>query len=130
MLHIGAGNAKEQLAALRGEMEQSLQLAASVVRTGKTLQSEIEHIRHLLTAVTALTGVTDEDTFSRLRLENDLHTALLLLLSAAERTETVGCHVREDYPERENSRYRVLVTKQDGSIKVEREDWTKQSEEA
>ena len=46
-----------------------------------------------------------------MRLRNDLTTALMVLLAARERRETVGCHVRGDHPERERNEYRVVIRK-------------------
>ena len=54
---------------------------------------------------------SSEDTYTLIRLENDVTTAYLLALSCLERDMSIGCHVRSDCPEADSNsdKYRVNV---------------------
>lgn len=125
----GGEEALPDLEALRGKMEAALQAGASVLRTQACLESALQQLIELQHALRQAGGGAPEAAYGRLRLENDLTCARLLLLSALERRESVGCQVRLDAPEREKSRYRVHVKNEDSILRFFREDWNKQAEE-
>ena len=67
--------------------------------------------------------VDSDEAVGRMRLKNDLLTALALTLSALERKESLGCHTRADHPEPPERSYRVVVTLDElGYPKAERMD--------
>lgn len=125
----GGEEAIPDLRALREQMEAALQAGASVLRSQAGLESALQQLIELQHALRPAGGGTPEAAYGRLRLENDLTCARLLLLSALERRESVGCQVRLDAPEREKSRYRVHVKNENSILRIFREDWTKQAEE-
>ena len=110
-------------------MQNALQKGAYVLRSEKLLEDALQSASELQHHVSALPPCPAEQAFARLRLENDLTAARLVILSALERKESVGCHVRSDCPDRESSRYRIHVQLKDQLLRVTREDWSKQSEE-
>jgi len=46
---------------------------------------------------------TPEECYETLRLQNDLHTAVLLTQAALERKSSCGCHIRADQNDGEES---------------------------
>ena len=126
---IGTNNIESETREIRTEMQNALQKGAYVLRSGKLLEDALQSASELQHHVSALPPCPAEQAFDRLRLENDLTAARLVILAALERKESVGCHVRSDCPERENSRYRIHVQLKDQLLRVTREDWSRQSEE-
>ena len=117
----GCREISAELQEIRQQMQTLLRDAASVIRTEEKLSHAAQTLRGLLSEAEKLRGCTSEESFQALRLKNDLTTALLVVLSARERRETVGCHVRSDYPEREEKRYRVTARRApDGGAAIER----------
>ena len=115
---------------LRGVLEDALQQGAYVLRDGASIESALQTVCQAQHELNELPGASPEASYERLRLENDLIAARLTLLSALERRETVGCHVRLDYPGREAKPYRVVLELKDNVLQLNRQNWTKQAEEA
>ena len=63
-------------------------------------------------------GRDHSENFRMLRMRNDLITAELLTLAARERRETVGCHIRADFPERAEQTERILLRKAESGLAV------------
>ena len=103
--------AADALAEARSRMRQTLWESAHVIRTEEGLTEGIGTLQALLSEAEATRGSGAEEGFLAMRLRNDLTTALMVLLAARERRETVGCHVRGDHPERERNEYRVVIRK-------------------
>lgn len=129
-IKAGESDIASQVQEMRAAMENALQKGAYVLRSGASMEEALQQTSQLQHTLTALPPCRREQAFSRLRLENDLTAARLTLLSALERRESVGCQVRTDCPNREQTRYRVRIRLKDNLLQLQREDWTKQSEEA
>ena len=130
MVKAGAADIADDLSKIRGGMQDALQTGAYVLRSGEKTESALQAASELQHGIAALPPCREQQAFDRLRLENDLTAARLTLLAALERKESVGCHVRLDCPDREEKRYRVRICLKDQLLHLDREDWTKQSEEA
>ena len=107
-------SASAALDMVRREMGETLWLNLNVIRRGDHLRQAADTLIRLQCRAEEFHGCSPEESFQLRRLRNDLTTALLAVRSAETREETVGCHVREDYPDRSETCYRV-VAQRDGS---------------
>lgn len=108
---FGGEGCGEFLSEARQKMQQALQSGAGAVRNGENLARSEETLRCLLQQIDRLHGKNGSEEFERLRLRNDLTAALMTVISARARLDTLGCHTRSDWPEPPEEAYRVIIQK-------------------
>lgn len=111
--------AREELSAgrvmeIRREMEAVLQENLYLVRNREGTQKAIRLLDRFEEELKG--GFCKETPLEKYRLENDLTCAKLLARGAAMRSQSVGCHVRED-SDGGDFLYHVMIKKQDGDLK-------------
>ena len=105
----------------RQTMGQTLQSAAGPVRTAQGLTCAESTLQGLLAEAGTLHGQGPREEFLRLRLVNDLTAALMTVRAALLRNDTLGCHCRQDCPERAASPCRIILEKQAGGMTCRKE---------
>ncbi len=90
---------------MREQMAYETEKAAGAIRCGTAMAAGLHNLQAIYDE---LDGVTY--SYQARRLRNDVLTAYLVVLSAYERKESIGCHYRSDSAE-EEGKYRIVITK-------------------
>jgi fumarate reductase flavoprotein subunit len=118
----------DSVAAIREEMQSTMEEAAGIYRDGPSMTKGADVLRGLQDRV-ATVGVRDTsrtwntELVAALELANLLDIAECILRSGLEREESRGAHQRTDFPARDDERFlahHVVTRSDDGTAQVER----------
>ncbi|MET1059473.1 MAG: fumarate reductase (quinol) flavoprotein subunit [Nocardioides sp.] len=107
---MGSPPRTDSVAAIRGEMQETMEAAAGIYRNGTAMTKGIDVLRGLQERVTRV-GVRDTsrtwntELVAALEVANMLDIAECILASGLQREESRGAHQRTDHPARDDERF-------------------------
>lgn len=118
---ISGRGGKENVYEIRDAMQNELMERVGIFRNGKDLGDAVEHLREIYHRARKVglrssgVGVNPELTLA-LKIEGMVKLALCVAYGAYQRTESRGCHAREDYEARNDRDWlnRTLATWKEG----------------
>lgn len=118
---IGCKDGKENVYAVRNAMQDELMDKVGIFRNGKDLQSAVDNLQVIYERSKKVglksngIGASPELSLA-IKIQGMLRLALCVAHGACVRTESRGCHAREDFPERNDRDWlkRTLATWKEG----------------
>jgi succinate dehydrogenase/fumarate reductase flavoprotein subunit len=107
---LGKKGGHERVAAIRRDLQATMEKAAGIYRSEELLKQGVEEVRRLRERYRDL-SLDDRDRafntelVSAMELDNMLDVAEAVLASGLERRESRGSHTRRDYPERDDEQF-------------------------
>jgi fumarate reductase flavoprotein subunit len=107
---LGKDSAGESIAAIRGEMQTTMEDAAGIYRTGPEMAKGINTLRELQERIGRV-GIADTsrsfntELLAALELANMLDIGECILQSGLQREESRGAHQRTDFPDRDDEKF-------------------------
>ena len=99
-----------KVAALRDDMQRTMQAHAAVFRTSKSMIEGVEKMRKIWhgledMSVSDHSLIWNSDLMEALELHNLMGNAMTTMVGAEARTESRGAHAHDDYPERDDQNW-------------------------
>ena len=120
-----SSNGDEKAAIIRRELQETMDVNASVVRDEKKLNTALAKIaelreRYERVALTDRGTIFNSDLTEAIEVGNLLDAAEAVVVGALDRKESRGGHYRDDYPKRDDANFlkHTLVRKVDGRIEI------------
>jgi succinate dehydrogenase / fumarate reductase flavoprotein subunit len=116
-----------KVAALRDDMQRTMQAHAAVFRTSKSMTEGVGKMRKIWNGLSDM-SVTDHsliwnsDLMEALELQNLMGNAMTAMVGAEARTESRGAHAHDDYPARDDAnwmKHTLSWCGDDGSVKLD-----------
>lgn len=124
---LGKGPGTESISAIRQEMQDTMEEAAGIFRTGPAMTKGLDALRELQGRVGDV-GIADTsrsfntELLAALELANMLDLGECILRSGLQREESRGAHQRTDFPDRDDDRFlchQLVHRAPDGSPRIE-----------
>lgn len=124
---LGKGSGGESIAAIREEMQATMEESAGIYRTGPEMAKGIDTLRELQARIGRV-GIADTsrsfntELLSALELANMLDIGECILQSGLQREESRGAHQRTDFPDRDDEQFlkhQLVYRNRDGTPRVE-----------
>ena len=124
---LGKESGGESIAAIREEMQATMEESAGIYRTGPEMAKGIDTLRELQARIGRV-GIADTsrsfntELLSALELANMLDIGECILQSGLQREESRGAHQRTDFPDRDDEeflKHQLVYRNSDGTPRVE-----------
>ncbi len=107
---VRASNGKESVSKLRAELQEGMTANAGVFRSRESLEQQLKNIDNLLERYKSIriddkSNIYNTDLQEALELGHMLEFSKFIVVGALNREESRGGHYREDFPQRDDSRF-------------------------
>ena len=129
---MGSAPRDDSIAAIRTQMQETMETSAGIYRTGESLAKGMDTLQELQERLPKV-GIRDTshawntELMAALEAANMLDVAECMLASGLQREESRGAHQRTDFPARDDERFlahQLVVRNDDGTPRVERQPVT------